>query len=320
LPPRTLHITNGTSIIPRIRDAGIPGAIVPWEDVLHEGPVPAGLGVAAMRERRADFLAACGWDARARILRMLAERDSVLEQATTRGVDEIVLWLEHDLHDQLQLLQILERLPLGMAPRLSAVPDDTYLGSIAPEQFSTLFAARREITSAERIAARDAWDAFRSPDPRPLLDLLPRVTVLKHLGAALLRHLQQFPSIDNGLSRTEQQTFEAIAAGHHLVRDVYQQANHEREDAVFMGDAAFKFHITALFAEPRPLLKRLERVVTTLTLDERIDLTDDGRRVLDGAIDRVTVTGIDRWLGGVYLKGHGPVWRWDPRRQTVRMA
>jgi hypothetical protein len=317
---RTLHITNGSAIVPLIRDAGLGGSIVPWDDVLHEGPVPAGLGVASMRERRADFLAGCGWQPRADIMRLLTDRDVAVENATARGVDEIVLWLEHDLYDQLQLLQILERLPLDMAPRLTAVADDTYLGARPAADYPRLFAERREVTSGERVAARDAWDAFRSADPRGLVDVLPRVTVLRHLGPALRRHLQQFPSLHNGLSRTEQQTLDAIAAGERHVREIYTRANHDCEDAVFMGDAAFKFHIASLFTLPRPLLRRLDGVAGSLTLDEHIDLTDDGRRVRDGELDRVTIKGIDRWLGGVYLRGHGPLWRWDERRQTVRMV
>ncbi len=54
---------------------------------------------------------------------------------------------------------------------------------------------------------------FASTDPSRVLEVLPRVTVLSHLEAAFRRHLEQFPSMDNGLSRTEQQALEVIAAG-----------------------------------------------------------------------------------------------------------
>jgi hypothetical protein len=33
--------------------------------------------------------------------------------------------------------------------------------------------------------------------------------------------------------------------------------------------------------------------------------------------DRVTTCGIDRWLGGVHLKGGGRIWRWDERQQRI---
>lgn len=321
-----LHLTNGTAIIPAMREAGVIGVIVPWEDVLHEGPVPEGLGPAALLDRRAEFLAGCGWAPFETIRRSLAERDTALEQAT-RGatasppgtkVDEIVLWLEHDLFDQLHRLQILDRVPLDGTPRITAVPDDDYLGLQPPERFRELFGLRREVTSAERIAARDGWAAFRSIDPSRVLEVLPRVTVLRHLEAAFRRHLEQFPSVENGLSRTERQALETIDAGITLVRDVFVESHIKREEAFFMGDSTFLAHVGTLLRPPQPLIAT-ERGARDLRLDDRVTLTDAGRAVLEGRADRVRLCGIDRWLGGVQLAGTGPVWRWDAERQRLRL-
>jgi hypothetical protein len=319
-----LHVTNGTAIIPAMREAGVPGAIVSWDDVLHEGPVPFGLTPDAMRERRAAFLAACGWGSMDAIGRRLAERDAAFDQAigppssaSPRPADEIVLWFERDLFDQLQRLQILDRLPIDGPPRVTAVPDDEYLGQLTPARFQGLFAARRDVTSAERLAARDAWTAFCAPDPSRLVEVLPRVANLPHLGTALRRHLQQFPSMQNGLSRTEQQALEALAGGARLMRDVYVHSHHEREDAIFMGDTVFLVHLAALRDNPVPLI-RTRGLEAHLRLDDEVELTDDGRQVLEGRTDRVRLCGINRWLGGVELSGHGPVWRWDGERGTVR--
>jgi len=335
-----LHLTNGSSLTSPIRAAGILGAILPWDDVLHEGPVRAGLNVAAMRETRAEFLASCGWAPRDEIARSLAARDAALEAATGgssafvvataeneghhQHVDEIVLWFEHDLYDQLQILQILDRVPIDGGPRLTAVPDDDYLGYQPAARFPELFAARREVTSSQRLAARDAWNAFRSEDPRAIVDVLQRVTDLPHLPAALRRHLQQFPSTRHGLSRTEQQSLEAISRGVTQLRDIFTQANHQSEEALFMGDAAFLFHLRGLVRGPRPLVARVEGVGHTagddarrarlpLSINDELTLTDDGRRVLAGDADRVTLCGIDRWLGGTHLTGRAPVWRWNSR-------
>jgi hypothetical protein len=319
----TLHLTNGTAVIPAMRDAGVNGPIVPWDDVLHEGPVPAGLNPTALRERRAEFLASCGWGAYDEIARRLQQRDAALEDSR---VDEVVLWFEHDLFDQLQVLQILDRLPLDGAPQVTAVPDDEYLGALPPAQFQGLYAARREVTSADRLTARDAWAAFRSSDPRAIVDVLPRVGDLRHLGPALLRHLEQFPSMANGLSRTEQQALEVVGSGVTGVGDVYSSSHHRREQAVFMGDAAFLVHIAALVRPPRPLLRRTVDPHHAadrppgLALGDEVTMTDDGRQVLAGELDRVRTCGIARWLGGVELAGNGPVWRWDAERQMMRLA
>ena len=63
--------------------------------------------------------------------------------------------------------------------------------------------------------AAAAWQAFRSPDPQDIQALLRRDTSpLPFLDGALRRHLQQFPSIENGLARTERQILQLVSEGH----------------------------------------------------------------------------------------------------------
>jgi hypothetical protein len=324
-----LHLTNGRAVVPKIREA-VRGVVVPWDDVLHEGPVPTGLGPAALRERRADFLAGGGAGAFKEILEGLEQRDRALDNALTDPrCDEIVLWFEHDLYDQLQLIQILDRVPIDGGPRISLVQTTDYLGHQESSVYPVLFDGRRFVTSAERIAARDAWAAFRSPDPRAIVDLLPRITVLPILGPALLRHLQQFPSMRNGLSRTEQETLDVVASGVTRLSDLFV-ATQKREEAFFMGDAGFLFHIKGLINSHRPLLTVTTRTASGIPapfvssdircIELEVALTSLGESVLNGESDRVELCAIDRWLGGVYLSGHGPVWRWDAGRQSVRLV
>jgi hypothetical protein len=47
-----------------------------------------------------------------------------------------------------------------------------------------------------------------------------------------------------------------------------------------------------------------------------VSLTPEGRAVLSGQKDRVSLCGIDRWFGGVHLQGRD-IWRWDDRRQQI---
>jgi hypothetical protein len=42
-----------------------------------------------------------------------------------------------------------------------------------------------------------------------------------------------------------------------------------------------------------------------------------GRDVLNGGIDRVRHSGIDRWLGGIHLTGQDETWRWDQQTRRV---
>ena len=48
----------------------------------------------------------------------------------------------------------------------------------------------------------------------------------------------------------------------------------------------------------------------------RLRLTGPGERVLAGHADRVTLLGVDRWVGGTHVTP-GTAWRWDPAVQLL---
>src|SRR5215467_9824573 len=127
-----LHVTNGESV--SLRDTGLPGEILVWLDVLHEGPVPAGLDAAELRRVRGIFLDA-EWPRATPAEMELARRDARLT-----AHDEITLWFEHDLFDQLQLIQILDRLN-GVASHVYLISTDRYLGPMTGAELGALWPA-----------------------------------------------------------------------------------------------------------------------------------------------------------------------------------
>ena len=92
--------------------------------MLHLGPLPAGLGATGLAARWARFIAGCGWGEVDTVRAGFAARDFRFARASRRGA--IVLWFEHDLYDQLQLLQILDRLATRGPARRSLVGIDRH--------------------------------------------------------------------------------------------------------------------------------------------------------------------------------------------------
>jgi hypothetical protein len=307
-----LHITNGDAAVPTIRSAGVSGDILPWRDVLHEGPVPAPATLDSLRPLRARFLAREGGGSAVDVARELEERDRRLGGMSAD--EEVTLWFEHDLYDQLQLAQVLDwcatkrKQPPYNAPRLTLAQSDDYLGLMKPDQARALWAGRRDVTDAQLEAAQRAWGAFSSADPGAIERVLDQVDPLPFMRAALTRHLEEFPAVVNGLSRTERQTLETLVVGSWPFHDLFHAAHIEREDPFFLGDLVFLDLLKALATGDEPLV-RMDH--------EKAWLTDAGRETLAGARDRVETLGIDRWLGGVHLKGRRVPFRWDQEARTI---
>lgn len=295
-----LHVTNGTSV--SLGESGLPGEVLPWLDVLHEGPVPSGLDLEQLSKIRGAFLDGA-FPRQGSATEELAQRNRNLA-----AHNEIVLWFEHDLYDQLQLIQILDWLH-GRDTRTELICIDRYLGHLMGAELAELWPARRPVTREQFDLARAAWEAFRSPDPTAIEAILCGDTsALPFLAGALVRHLEQFPSIFNGLARTERQILESVKAGERTFPSLFR-AEQAREERIFMGDLVLRGYLRGLVECRNPLLTES---------DGEYGLTPAGSEVLAGREDHVRLNGIDRWLGGVHLEGSEAMWRWDGKGRKLR--
>jgi hypothetical protein len=214
-----------------------------------------------------------------------------------------VLWFEHDLYDQLQLLQILATLATQPETTAELIMVDAFpgvvpfhgLGQLTVTQLSTLWPQRRRVSPAMHGLGAKTWKAICSPDVTAVPQLLETDTsALPFLAAALRRYLEEFPSPPTGLSRTERQLLRGIADGHQHFESLFR-ANQHQETAPFMGDAAVRLRLDGLAGARAPLITA-----------EPFALTSAGQRVLAGEVDARQLNGIDRWIGGIHLRA-------DPR-------
>ena len=320
-----LHVSNGDCTdLPGTRLAS---RVLYWRDSLHEGPVPA-VGPEDLRQIRAAFLVGEHVDDRAEGSDMFAERDRTL--AANRD-GEYVLWFEADLYDQLQIIQILARLAeLGVpAQRITLICIGEHpgiarfggLGELTAEQLRALPAtnACAPLTPGALQLATDAWAAFRAPTP----DALPAIAgnrsrELRFLGEAFDRLSREYPSTRDGLSLTERRILAAVADGATAAGMAFVRAA-ARETRPYLGDTWSFAMIDRMAHAPVPLL-HAEPANCPVDRETRLRLSDTGARVLAGAADHVTLNGIDRWIGGVHLRGHHPPWRWNDATETITLA
>ncbi|MGD8277537.1 MAG: DUF1835 domain-containing protein [Gemmatimonadota bacterium] len=313
------HVTNGDSAAMALRSAGVTGGILAWRDVLHDGPVPADLTDDELTAVRATFIADRGWAGFTAALEDFRRRDRRLQRWVAEG--EVVLWFERDLYDQLQLIQAIDRLASldPAAVLVTMTVEREFIPHLSPARIRTLFEQRVEVGVEAREVAKRTWAAFRAPTPEAMAALtVNELPALPFLRAALVRMLEEYPAPDSGLSRTERQILDEVAAGAASPAAAFR-ACQAREESMFMGDASFWPVLQRLLVAYQPLLSwqglRPAAFPPSFLddrrfLDYRLELTDAGRAAKAGRIDHVEVNGIDRWIGGVHLVP-GNVWRWN---------
>jgi hypothetical protein len=317
-----LHVTNGDAT--DLAATGLATRVLVWRDALHEGPVPA-VGPEQLRSLRAEFLAQGDPAGRAEILRSLIERDRTLE-ANRDG--DYVLWFEADLYDQLQIVQILARLAeLGVpAARITLICIGEHpgiarfggLGELTGAQLRALAGtgARAALTPAALSLAERAWSAFRAPAPDGLGAIAAaRSPELRFLGEAFDRLCREYPGLRDGVSLTERRLLAAADAGAPDAGTAFVRAG-GRETRPFLGDVLALATMDRLARAPVPLLD-VEPAGAPVERRSRVRLTEAGARVLSGVHDHVALNGVDRWIGGVRLRGRDVLWRWDEGRERI---
>ena len=317
-----LVVTNGESGVDGIRAAGIEGEIFSWDDVLHDGPVPGGYELSVLSELRARYLASLGARPYTQIHARFKSRNEQLIGA--RAFDELVLFFEHDLYDQLQVLQILYALAseVDYRGKISMATPPTYIGYCDADALREAYANREVIEEACIEAASKYWQAFTAETPESLAEMLRYETPhLPHMQSAMLRLAEEYPHVGTGLSRTETQILKILADGPANAGILFRK-NQEAEDAMFLGDWSFMLYLAALCEGEHPLVRVVSngvgapagKPVYPHMLKLSFESTPAGRAVLSGEMQRDNYLPTDRWIGGTHLSA-AQVWYWDGEHQ-----
>ncbi len=320
-----LIITNGDVAADRLLESGVgEGAVIlPWRDVLHEGPVPAGLSLEELSAVRGEYIATeMGHDVLT-VLHQFRERDGALR--SHEDFDRIELWFEHDLYDQLQLIQVLDFFAIeDRTDGLFLMQADQHLGRLDPEDFEEVAGLGVPVHADMLEEASAAWGAFTSEIPVGLPAFAAETAGdLAYLAGAMERFLQEFPAPNSGLGLTEQRILSALAsAGEEgLPVGVVFRETQTLEEAEFMSDASFFLRLDALQFVAMPLVEGLPFQSVRCaegadTADYReyassiITLTEAGDGALQGEFDHALSNGLDRWFGGTHMTPDN-LWRWD---------
>jgi Domain of unknown function (DUF1835) len=329
---KTLHIRCGSDIQEKLAIAGFVGDFLEFSDPYCQGPVPRVKNFAEFLECRVRFIT----EAYEQPLKSARKR---LERAyhqlfESHQYERIVLWFEHDAYDQLILVYLLyhfwrtqtrkgaqppmQRLELICIDRFAGIQPFVGLGQLSAAQLAHLWPQRQPVSLSQLATGYQVWQALIAPTPETLFTLATApLSDLPLLAPALLRHLQELPSYQNGLSLTQQLTLEILAEQQSsgMAREVFQTLTFEKEPLPFLGDSQYWSVISSLIRTPQPALY-LSPETTLAPWPERVLLlTPTGEALLAQQVHWLQANPINRWVGGVHLMSGQPVWCWDTLAQ-----
>ncbi len=328
-----LHIHNGDSSADTAKQSTLPGEHFAFREALIEGPTPAGLDQAEWLRVRASHLAENHGENAEQIERDLAEQQRKL--STVADQEETVLWFEHDLFCQVNLIYLLDwfvknklektKLNLICIGEFPGKRNFRGLGELNAAELASLFPDRQPVTQEQLDLATAAWNAYCSSDPTEIQTLLQTDTsALPFLADALTAHLKRFPSSKNGLGRVEQTSLELISGGVTDFAGLFRSFI-ESEPTYGFGDSQLWLALRRLSEAQQPLIENSTDGATVEDQSPELHksefaITDVGRSVLNGDADFVALNGIDLWLGGVHLADDRHIWRWDEKSQRVEQV
>jgi hypothetical protein len=335
---KTLHIRCGHDIQNAMVEAGFVGDFWPYVTPYCIGPVRQGR---EGHELMARFIVeAFPEEDGSRVYEGQLEGLLHNEQLLHRSADDyerVVIWKEQDNWCQTVLARLLAYYANAKQPRvLELIALDEFpggecfrgLGQLPSEALRLLWPRRKPVTSAQLTLGNDAWNALSSDDPRHLAAIARSGTpTLPIMAPALLRHLRELPSVQNGLRLTEQLILQIVSegtadGGMRVWADVWPRLM-ERDPLPWVTDLWFLQVIKDMLAGSGPLLTftRIPPLPDQATIllpsqltgpcRQLLAITELGRAVLHGERDWHSLRHFSRWVGGVHILPGVAGWRWD---------
>ncbi len=207
-----LHITNGDTTTNLLKKLEFTGEIITWREMLCEGKTTTDVGSEKFWKNRFEFLKTSYKITKKTFIDYtLKEYRNLCNQKQQK---EIVLWFEHDLFSQINMIAVLNWLKKHRKGRkISLINCGKIAGSnklfsfseLTPKQLKEHYDQKVTLTLDDIEYADYMWQLYCSESPLRL------ETVYKfnpsspfiYLSDAIKEHLKRFPSLKNGLNLVE---------------------------------------------------------------------------------------------------------------------
>lgn len=223
-----LHITNGGVLTSYLKELGIEGEIVTWQEMLCEGPTREIVHSDELIEARRDFLKefyTIELDSN-KIDFALSQLNDANEKYA-----EVVLWFEYDLFCHINMLAVMTLLQqkninlptyLVCSGRVSGSKELKGLGELSSGQLLKHYKEKVRLTNKDIELAKTLWRIYCGIDHNLFKPYIVKPSSFKYLSNCLKAHLERFPDSITGLNIIETNILNIIKdnkinSKHHLL-------------------------------------------------------------------------------------------------------
>lgn len=291
---KILHITNGDSTTSYLKSLKIKGEFITWREMLCEGKTSHDVGSEDFWKTRFDFLKKSYKISKKTFIDFTLKEYRLLCQK--KHQEEIVLWFEHDLFCQINMIAVLSwlnRYRKGVPTYLVCSGDvENFnkrlgLAELNKEQIQEHYQNKVLLKQDDIEYADYIWQLYCSDSPLRLETVYKfnPMSPFKYLSEALESHLKRFPSLSNGLNEIENHILHTVATEQPETKKQLIGSLLKQQSVHGYGDTQY--------------LRKLEELKKLFTSFNPVKLNRKGKQVLENQLNFYReIRTEDTFLGG----------------------
>tara|TARA_R110002124_G_scaffold39716_2_gene125276 strand:- start:754 stop:1698 length:945 start_codon:yes stop_codon:yes gene_type:complete len=250
-----LHITNGDFTTNYLKELNFSGDFITWREMLSEGKTTTDVGSEDFWKNRFEFFKTSYKVSKQKFIEYtLKEYRNLCNKKNNK---EIVLWFEHDLFCQINMLAVLSwlnRYRKGYDISLicsGKIGNSTKMYSISElnkNQINNHFKNRVALSQDDIEYADYIWQLYCSDSPLRLETVYKfnPMSPFHYLATAIEAHLQRFPSIKNGLNKIENTVLETAQNQNFTSKKELISSLIQEQKVYGLGDLQYEHSIDTL--------------------------------------------------------------------------
>ena len=250
-----LHITNGDSTTNYLKSLNFSGDFITWREMLCEGKTTTDVGSENFWKNRFNFLKTSYKISKKTFIDYtLKEYRSLCNKKES---NEIVLWFEHDLFCQINMLAVLSwiktyrkgyHISLVCSGKVEGSKKLKGLSELTENQIHQHYKNRIDLTQDDIEYADYIWQLYCSESPLRLETVYKQKTSspFYYLVAALEAHLLRFPSIKNGLNKIENRVLQTANSNNLTSKNQLIGELLKNQETFGFGDIQYEYKIEQL--------------------------------------------------------------------------